>query len=115
MRTNEERIRAIRKRTAEIRTDQRRKKQRMIEAVSIAACMIVICGMGIWMPDLSGRHIGGIVSANGTASLIASHEQLGYILMGILSFFLGVCVTVLFYRLHRRNSEKHMEDEEDEL
>ena len=34
--------------------------------------------------------------------------------MGLLSFFLGVCITVLLYRLRRR-SERRREDKDDEL
>ncbi|MEI3367100.1 MAG: hypothetical protein V8R59_16335 [Enterocloster sp.] len=47
-------------------------------------------------------------------SLIGSHAALGYIVMGLLAFLLGVCVTVLLYRLRRRN-ERRSEEKEDEL
>lgn len=38
MRTNEERARLIQKRTAEIKQERRKRKQRMLEAVYMAAC-----------------------------------------------------------------------------
>ena len=42
-------------------------------------------------------------------------EVLGYIVMGLLAFLLGVCVTVLLYRLRRRNERRSREEKEDEL
>ena len=74
MRTNEERIRLIHERTAEIRKEQKNRRRQL-----------------------------------------ASHAALGYILMGLLSFLLGVSVTILLYRLRRHNDRKKQEDREDEL
>ena len=53
---------------------------------------------------------GGIAHPSGTASLLGSHAALGYIIMGLLAFLLGVCVTVLLYRLHRRYERQKQED-----
>lgn len=116
MRTSEERTALIHRRTLEIKQEQKKKRQKVVETVSVAVCIVLVCAMGLWMPEL----IGGSVQRSGgyhtgAASLIGSHEQLGYILMGILSFLLGVCVTVLLYHLHRRGMEKHREDQDDEF
>ena len=116
MRTNEERTELIHRRTLEIKQEQKRKRQKVVETVSVAACMVLICAMGLWMPDLIGRSVQDSgVYHTGAASMIGSHGQLGYILMGILSFLLGVCVTVLLYPLHSRGIEKHREDQDDEF
>ena len=58
---------------------------------------------------------GSIVHSSGAASMIGSHAALGYIVMGLLAFLLGVCVTVLLYRLRRRNERRSREEKEDEL
>ena len=42
----------------------------------------------------------------GTASMLGHYEALGYICMGVLAFALGVCVTVLLYRLRRVEEHK---------
>ena len=47
--------------------------------------------------------------------MIGSHAALGYIVIGLLAFLLGVCVTVLLYRLRRRNERRSREEKEDEL
>ena len=107
MRTNEERSQLIHKRTAEIK----REKQK-----SIAVCMLLVTGIGAWMPELMTEPAAGsIVHSSGAASMIGSHAALGYIVMGLLAFLLGVCVTVLLYRLRRRNERRSREEKEDEL
>ena len=63
------------------------------------------------MPGLMrGAADGSIVHPSGTASLLGSHAALGYIIMGLLAFLLGVCVTVLLYRLRRRGERQKQED-----
>ena len=116
MRTNEERAGLIHKRTAEIKRERQKRKQRALDMICIAACLLLILGIGSFMPGLAAGIPGGEVHhASGAASLVGSHAALGYILMGIMAFLLGVCVTVLLYRLHRRNERKHRENSDDEL
>ena len=81
MRTNEERSRLIHKRTAEIKREKQNRIQRGLDAVCIAVCLLLVTGIGAWMP----------------------------------AFLLGVCVTVLLYRLRRRNERRSREEKEDEL
>ena len=116
MRTNEERAGLIQKRTAEIKRERQKRKQRALDMICIAACLILVVGIGSFMPDwVVGIPGGEVHHASGAASLVGSHAALGYILMGIMSFLLGVFVTVLLYRLHRRNERKHQENSNDEL
>ena len=100
MRTNEARARLIHRRTAEIKQERRIKRQRRLDAVCMAVCLLLVIGIGALMPGLMRNTAdGGIVHPSGTASLLGSHAALGYIIMGLLAFLLGVCVTVLLYRL----------------
>ncbi len=116
MRTDEERTRLIQKRSAEIKRERQKRKQRALDLICIAACLILIVGTGLFLPGLAVGIPGGDVHhASGAASLVGSHAALGFILMGIMAFLLGVCVTVLLYRLHRRNERKRQEKLDDEL
>ena len=116
MRTNEERAVLVHKRTAEIKRERQKKKQRAVDLISIAACLLLVVGIGSFMPGLTAGIPGGEVHhASGAASLVGSHAALGYILMGLMAFLLGVCVTVLLYRLRRRNERKQRENSDDEL
>lgn len=116
MRTNEERAGLIRRRTAELRRARQDKKRRAGNAACIAACLLLVAGIGAWMPELMrGAAGGGVRHASGAASLVGSHDALGYILMGLLAFLLGVCVTVLLYRLRGRSDQQRREEKEDGL
>ena len=116
MRTNEERTGLIHQRTAEIKRERQKRNQRALDMICIAACLILVVGIGSFMPGLVVGIPGGEVHhASGAASLVGSHAALGYILMGFMAFLLGVCVTVLLYRLRRRNERKQRENSDDEL
>ena len=111
MRTNEERAGLIHKRTAEIKRERQRNQQRALDVFCMAACLILVVGIGSLMPDwVVGIPGGEVHHASGAASLVGSHAALGYILMGLMAFLLGVCVTVLLYRLHRGNERKRREN-----
>ena len=87
-----------------------------MDMICMAACLILVVGIGSFMPGLTAGIPGGEVHhASGAASLVGSHAALGYILMGFMAFLLDVCVTMLLYRLHRRNERKQRENWDDEL
>ena len=115
MRTNNERAALVRKRTAEIKWKRQKKKQRALDMICIVACLILVVGIGSFMPALMVAPGREVYHASGAASLVASHGALGYILMGLMAFLLGVCVTVILYRLHRNNERKQQENANDEL
>ena len=115
MRTNNERAALVRKRTAEIKRKRQKKKQRALDVICIVACLILVVGIGSFMPALMVAPGSEVYHASGAASLVASHGALGYILMGLMAFLLGVCVTVILYRLHRNNERKQQENANDEL
>lgn len=116
MRTNEERIRLVHQRTAQRRRGRARQRRRALNAACMAACLLLVVCTGALMPGLMVHAAGnGVSHASGAASLIGDHAALGYILMGLLSFLLGVCVTVCLYRLRRRDERRRREAERDEL
>lgn len=113
MRTNEERIRLVHEGAARQRRARTRRRRRAQGAACLSACLLLVACTGALMPALMARSEGGgVTHASGAASLIGDHAALGYILMGLLAFLLGVCVTVLLYRLRRR-AEMRREDEDE--
>lgn len=119
MRTNEERIRLIHRRTAELKKEKHRKKLRAAVAACAAVCLFLITGLGLWISSGIDETLSEPVYSTGAAGLLTDHGALGYILMGLLSFVLGVCVTILLYRLNRLNRRNRQhetpEDTGDEL
>ena len=70
-----------------------------IAAVSCAAaCLAAILGLALAMPSVTARFSCADYYGGMTASLFTG-ESLGYLLVGLLAFALGVCVTVLCFRL----------------
>ena len=111
MRTNEERTALVRRRTREIREEQLRKKQkRQMSGVSLAACLSILVIMGSAMPQiLSGFDQASVRHTSGTASLLAESEALGYVIMAVFAFLLGICVTLLLHVIHRRQQRQRLE------
>ena len=114
MRTNEERTALVRRRTREIREEQLRKKQKrqmtVLSGVSLAACLAILVIVGSAMPQiLSGFDQASVRHTSGTASLLAESEALGYVIMAVFAFLLGICVTLLLHVIHRRQQRKRLE------
>lgn len=111
MRTSEERQRLIHKRITEIQREERRKRQNLIGGAGVMMCLVFIIGLGCWLPGVTSRASGRRMNyATGVASMLGQNEALGYICMGILAFALGVCVTVLLYRLRSAQGHRKKED-----
>ena len=55
MRTNKERQQLIHKRTQEIKVEERKKRQYMISGISIAACLIAVVGLGMYIPSVNTK------------------------------------------------------------
>ena len=106
MRTTDERLAAARRRAKELE----RQRRSRVAALAGAACLVVILGLALAMPSVTARFSGADYGGGMTASLF-SGGSLGYLLVGLLAFALGVCVTVLCVRLHER--ERGEDDEEE--
>ena len=62
--------------------------------------------LALFMPELTGFSVQGSVPVGMNASIFAQKETLGFIVIAILSFLLGVAVTIFcFYlkKLYREN------------
>ena len=111
MRTEQERMELIRNRTLEIRRKEQKRRQRTQDFGCVAACVILIACLGILMPQVANQPAYAIDGFfPGAASIFGNNRAQGYILMGTICFLLGVCVTVLLYRLHRKNREKKSDE-----
>lgn len=114
MRSHEERVAAVKQRILETEQHKRLLRDRMITACSVAACLILIVGLSVLMPgvvqQMAVDNYAGLAS---TASIFSSHESLGYIVIGVLSFLLGVSVTILCFRIRRLQRDDTKEEERD--
>ena len=99
MNSTEARMRRIQKRAGELR----RKKRRLRACALTAGCMAILIALGAAMPSISAQ---SVRQETGAASILGAHESLGYILMGALAFLLGMCVTVLLYRIRQSDERR---------
>ena len=110
MRTTAERLAAAKQRARELERARQRRRARGILCAGTAACLAAILGLALAMPSVTARFSGADYYGGMTASLFTG-ESLGYLLVGLLAFALGVCVTVLCVRLHERERDEGSEEE----
>ena len=108
MRSNDERLQAVKKRASQLR----RASAKKAAVAAVAACAAIIVGLSLAIPKVAaGFSEGGFEYSGLTASIFKSGSALGYILMGVLAFVLGVCVTILCYRLKGDSNGKGGSDD----
>ena len=102
MRSLDERVAEAKRRIA---AGQRQKRLRRVMAAAAAACLALIIGCALAMPDWTIQPVSGS-GYETAASIFGGGSALGYIVIGLLAFLLGVCVTVLCFRLRRLEQEE---------
>ena len=112
MRSNEERIAEVKRRIAEKEYKKRLRREWSAAVCCVAACLAVIAGVSLSMPDIVSRIEMGTSSGFETAAtMFGGSAALGYIVIGLLAFVLGVCVTILCFRIRLLNKEEQMEEQ----
>lgn len=106
MRSHEERVAETKRRIAKIEREKRLRRNTVTMASAVAACLTLLIGASLAMPGIAARIQTGDYSGFETAaSIFHGGAALGYIVIGLLAFLLGVCVTVLCFRLRQMNRE----------
>ena len=106
MRSHEERVAETKRRIAKIKQEKRRRRNTVTMASAVAACLALLIGASLAMPSIAANIQTGDYSGFETAaSIFHGGAALGYIVIGLLAFLLGVCVTVLCFRLRQMNRE----------
>ena len=112
MRSHEERIADTKRRIAKIEQDKRRRRNTITMASAVAACLVLLIGVSLAMPGIAANLQTGDYSGFETAaSIFRGGAALGYIVIGLLAFLLGVCVTVLCFRLRQMSREDDQNNE----
>ncbi len=114
MRSLEERVVETKRRIAKIEREKRRRRNTVTMASAVAACLALLIGASFAMPGIAARiQINDYAGFETTASMYGGGAALGYIVIGLLAFLLGVCVTVLCFRI-RQLSRESAQDKESE-
>ena len=106
MRSHEERVAETKRRIAKIEREKRLRRNTVTMASAVAACLVLLVGVSLAMPGIAAKIQSGDYSGFETAaSIFHGGAALGYIVIGLLAFLLGVCVTVLCFRLRQMSRE----------
>ena len=106
MQSHEERVAETKRRIAKIEREKRLRRNTITMASAVAACLVLLVGVSLAMPGIAANIRSGDYSGFETAaSIFHGGAALGYIVIGLLAFLLGVCVTVLCFRLRQMNRE----------
>ena len=115
MRSHEERVAETKRRIAKIEREKRRRRNTITMASAVAACLVLLIGASLAMPGIAESIQTGDYSGFETAaSMYGGGAALGYIVIGLLAFLLGVCVTVLCFRLRQMSSEDGQDKESED-
>ena len=115
MRSHEERVAEAKRRIAQIEQEKRRRRNTVIMASAVAACLALLIGASLALPGIAASIQTGDYSGFETAaSIFHGGVALGYIVIGLLAFLLGVCVTVLCFRLRQMNREDGQDRESED-
>ena len=106
MRSYEERVAETKRRIAKIEREKRLRRNTITMVSAVAACLVLLIGASLAMPGIAAKiQTGDYASFETAASMYGGGAALGYIIIGLLAFLLGVCVTVLCFRLRQMNRE----------
>ena len=112
MRSHEERVAETRRRIAKIEREKRLRRDKITMISAVAACLALLIGASFAMPGIAASiQTGDYAGFETAASMYGGGAALGYIVIGLLAFLLGVCVTVLCFRLHQMNREDDQNNE----
>ena len=112
MRSHEERVTETKRRIAKIERENRLRRNTIAMASAVAACLALLIGASLAMPGIAASiRTGNYSGFETTASIYGGGAALGYIVIGLLAFLLGVCVTVLCFRLRQMNREDGQDKE----
>ena len=115
MRSHEDRVAETKRRIAKMEREKRRRRNTITMASAVAACLVLLIGASLAMPGIAANIQTGDYSGFETAaSMYGGGAALGYIVIGLLAFLLGVCVTVLCFRLRQMNREDGQDRESED-
>ena len=115
MRSHEERVAETKRRIAARQREKRLRRNKITVLAAAAACLALIVGVSLVMPGIAAKiQAGDYTGFETAASIFQSCAALGYIVIGSLAFLLGVCVTVLCFRLRQMNQEDVQDKESEE-
>ena len=93
MRSTNDQLREIMRRAELVKEKRNVKKVIMMNAVASGLCVALLIAVAVYLPNLSPAQAGQIETRYG--SLLLAAPYIGYVIVGLLAFALGVSITLL--------------------
>ena len=93
MRNTDEQLREIMRRADTVKEKRSIQKRVLGSALASCVCVILLMAVSIYLPRLTA--ISQNTAAGQYGSLLLAAPYTGYIVVGVLAFALGVCITLL--------------------
>ena len=107
MRSTDERIAAVQARSLGIRRTNRHRRNIALSGFATAACLAVIVAVALYLPSAAGTMAQPGSGTSGVyGSVLASGGFIGFVIIGLLAFVLGVAVTLLCVKLKDRERDE---------
>ena len=107
MRSHEERVAETKRRIAKMEREKQRRRNTITMASAVAACLALLAGVSIAMPGMTAQlQPDSCTGFETAASMYGGGDALGYIIVGLLAFLLGVCMTILCFRLQQMERDE---------
>ena len=110
MRDLDEQLRMIQSRSLRLRQEKRRRRTILRETGLVCACMVLIAGAALWVSGVTGAAVP--VTASPYGSMIAGSRFIGYIVIGVLAFLLGISVTLLGLQMRKKQDREKDRDKQ---
>ena len=109
MRTSEERVEELHRRTATLRQAKLRRKNCLLSGAAVFVCLAlsILFAAAVAHAPASAS---GAMPAGAAASIFADHAVLGFVVVALVSFCLGTLVTILCYRLNKNTGDGEKRD-----
>lgn len=105
-------ITEVKRRIAKKERQKRLQQYRIAAVFAVAACLVVIVSVSLSLPGILNRIEPGTSFGYETAAtILGGNAALGYIVIGLLAFILGVCVTILCFRIRLMYREEETEEQ----
>ena len=101
MRSTAEQLSEIQRRRDCLLKEQARKRKISVDLIAAAVCVFLMAVTAFYLPSAAEASDYEVQQQYGSVILNAPH--LGYVVIGVLAFLLGVFLTLFCFHLRRRN------------
>ena len=106
MRSNEQRIVALHIRAAELKKRSMIIRTRVLGMASGACCFVILILLANWMPGSADMLAAGKNFPDMSGSIFSDNGVLGYLVIALVAFLLGISVTMLCFCLKKRQEKQ---------